>query len=592
MSLEIITVLVVLLLSVILFITEKLPVDFVAIGSALLLIVIGIINMEDGFSGFSNEATITIASMFIISAALSRTGVVIYLGRLVLRIFKLKFWIAATSTLSMAGFISAFINNTPVVAVFLPLIIQVSRSIKISASKLLIPLSYASIFGGIATLIGTSTNIVVSSVAARNGQMPFTMFEFTDLALIFFVVGMIYLIFIGIPMIPERRTESDLTDLFGLGDYLTEVILKKESDSVNIPIKDSKLVKSIGFDILEVLRNGERIVLPSPFFILRENDTLKIRGSVEKIKEVKENTGVLLKPGLKWHDQDLISEDVVLVEAIIAPNSILEGRTLKESDFRFRFGGTVLAIRHRGRMMHEKISSTKLMSGDALLMEISKERLATIKERKMFLFLSEAETPTFRKVQMLTAITITAAVIATVTMNLLPIAVAALMGASLMILFNCITLQQAYKSIDWPVIMLLAGSLAIGVAMEKTGAAKYLAELLVGTVGAMQPTVILSAFYLLTLILTEAMSNNATAALVTPIAIFTANSIGVDPRPFLIAVMFGASLAFMSPIGYQTHLLVYNAGRYKYIDFLKVGTPLNIIFWLMATFLIPVFFPF
>jgi di/tricarboxylate transporter len=280
------------------------------------------------------------------------------------------------------------------------------------------------------------------------------------------------------------------------------------------------------------------------------------------------------------------------VEAIIAPNSLLEGRTLKESDFRFRFGGTVLAIRHRGKVMHEKISGTQLLPGDALLIQIPKERFNALKERKMFVFLSEVEPPTFRKIQMFTAIAITSLVITAVTFSILPIAVAALLGAALMILFNCISLEQAYKSIDWHVIMLLAGSLAIGIAMEITGAAGYIADILINTVGAMQPTIILSAFYLLTLILTEAMSNNATAALVTPIAIYTANTIGVDPRPFLIAVMFGASLAFMSPIGYQTHLLVYNAGRYKYVDFLKVGTPLNILFWIMATFLIPVFFPF
>jgi di/tricarboxylate transporter len=589
---EIIIVLLVLLLTVILFITEKLPVDFVSVGAAILLIISGIINMQEGFSGFSNEATITIASMFIISAALTRTGVVIYLGRIVIKLFSKKFRFAAAGTFGLAGIISAFINNTPVVAVFLPLMTQVARAIKISASKLLLPLSYASIFGGITTLIGSSSNIVVSSVAARNGELPFTMFEFTHLAVIFFIIGIIYIVFIGIPLIPERRDESDLTNMFGLGEYLTEIVLKADSESVNLPIKESKLVKSIGFDILEVIRNEERVVLPSPYFILRANDTLRVRGSIEKIKEAMENAGFRIKPGSKWHDQDLISEDVVLVEAIIAPNSLLEGRNLKESDFRFRFGGTVLAIRHRGKTMHEKISSTRLQSGDALLMEISKDRLAALKERKIFVFLSEIEPPTFRKIQMLISVMISGLVVISVALGILPIAVAAITGAALLILLNIVTLEQAYRAIDWPVIMLLAGSLAIGVAMEKSGTASFMANTIISTVGTMSPVIILSAFYLLTLVLTEAMSNNATAALITPIAIFTANSIGVDPRPFLIAVMFATSLAFMSPIGYQTHLLVYNAGRYKYIDFVKVGTPLNIICWIMATILIPIFFPF
>ncbi|HZW39522.1 MAG TPA: SLC13 family permease [Ignavibacteriaceae bacterium] len=592
MTHQIIIVLVILFIALVLFITEKIRVDIISMMIVVILIISGILSADEGLSGFGNEGTITIAAMFILSEGLFRTGVVVYLGRIVTRVFKMNFIIACIITFSLVALVSAFINNTPVVAIFLPILLQVAKDSKISASKLLMPLSYASILGGIITLIGTSTNIIVNSFAVKLGQHAFSMFEMAPAALVIFAIGIIYVIFIGIPLIPSRRAESDLTTSYGLGEYLTEIIVKKESNSVNVELKDSPLVKNLGIDVLEIVRGEERIFLPSPQTVLKENDLLRVKLNVENVKELQEKDGVLFKPGLKWKDQDFTSPNISLVEAVIAPHSFLEDKTLKQSGFKERFGLTVLGIRHRGRFMQEHVANTKLQPGDALLMEIDKTNIESLRENNAFLFVNEVEPPTFIKSKILIAILVIVGVVIASSLELLPIAIAALIGSLVLVLTRCISIDHAYRAIDWQIIFLLAGTLSLGQAMEKTGAAKLISDTLVSYVGSLGPYIILGAFYLLTLVLTEVMSNTATAALVTPIAISTAVSMGLDPRPFLIVVMFAASLAFMSPVGYQTHLLVYNPGRYKFKDFLKVGTPLDIICWVTSVVVVPIFFPF
>ena len=552
----------------------------------------GILSPEEGISGFSNEATITIAALFILSEGWFKTGVVNYIGRIFIKIFERKFWIANSFMMFISGVVSAFINNTTQVALSIPILLKVSKELKISPSKLLLPLSYATVFGGILMLIGTSTNILVSSLAKQYGQPPFSMFEFTPLASIFFVAGLLYMMFIGIHLIPDRGKDSDLTSSYGLGDYLTEIIIKKESSSVGKKIKEAPLVKDLGIEILEIRRDKKRLSLPSPSTILQEDDHLIIKCDVEKIKELQEKSGILLKPGLKWKDKELESEEFVLVEAVISPHSFLIGKNLKKIKFRNRFRATVLAIKHRGKTMYENVAGTNLMAGDALLIEISKVNLESLKEDDAFVVVSEIEPPTFKTSKIIMSILIMTAVVVIASLEILPISTAAIIGAILIVLTRCISLENAYRAIDWQIIMLLAGSISLGLAMEKTGTAKFISDGVLSIVGAYGHTVTLSAFYLITLTLTETMSNNATAALMTPIAISTAASLNLDPRPFLITVMFAASLAFMMPIGYQTHLMVFNPGRYRIIDFIKVGTPLNILFWLLATFLIPVFFPF
>ncbi len=592
MTLEITFVFLLVLTTVLLFVTEKLPVDLVALIVMATLLVSGIISLEEGISGFSNTATVTVAAMFVISAGLFKTGALKVISSNLERIGRHSFWVALIAMMLVVGVISAFVNNTATVAIFMPIVLRVAREANVSPSKLLMPLSFASIFGGACTLIGTSTNILVNSIAERDGIGSFGMFEFTPIGLMIFVVGMIYMVLIGVPMIPSKGTGEDLTDKFGMGDYLTEIILLQKAKSVGKTLKDSPLVRDMDIDILEVFRGGRRLPMPSHEVILQEYDVLRVRANVRKIREIQEREGIVIKSGLKWRDKDLESEHAILVEAVIAPHSMLDGKSLEDIGFRDRFGASPLAIRHSGAVRHEKLETTVLRGGDALLIEVKRDHLIQLKKHPAFVFISEVEQAIFRKRKVLPALAVVSGVVITSALGIFPIVVSAIVGAIILILSGCLTLEEAYESIDWKVIFLLAGLLTLGIALEKSGAAALVAKTMIDYIGPWGPLALLSAFFFITSILTEAMSNNASAALLAPIAIVAAESQGLSARPFLMAVMFGASLSFMTPVGYQTNTLIYGPGQYRFSDFLRVGTPLNIIFWLLCTWFIPKLWPF
>lgn len=593
MSFEIGLVIAVAFCAVVLFATEKLSVDVIAIVVMATLLVSQIITPEQGISGFSNKATVTVAAMFIISAGLFKTGAVSYLGKVTSMVFKKGYWFGLIAVTVFVGFFSAFINNTPVVAIFIPILLGVAKDVKISPSKLLMPMSFASMFGGVCTLIGTSTNILVSSIAEESGLKAFSMFEFAPMGLILFGIGMLYMFLIGIKLIPDRRTEGDLIESFRLQEYITEVVLLENSTSIGYAIKDAPLIKEIDIAIIEVHRHGEVFSVPSAEMILKAGDVLRVRCDLEKFNKIREREGVKLKPRFKWSDEDIESEDTRLVEAVVALNSYFINKSLKELQFRENFGATVLALRHRGKLMREKISETELDAGDALLLEVKLDRFNQLKQNPSFVVISEIEQPRFRKSKLIPALLIVFGVILTATLGILPIVVSSIVGSILLVLFGCLTMEEAYKAIEWRIIFLLAGVLTLGVALENSGAASLLSKTIVEGVGDWGGKVaILSAFFLLTSLLTGVMSNNATAALLAPIAIGTANALGVSPRPFLVAVMIAASASFMTPVGYQTNTLIYGPGQYRFADFLKVGTPLNIIIWIAATILIPYFWEF
>jgi di/tricarboxylate transporter len=592
MTVEMIFVLALITIAVYLFASERFPVDLVALMIMAVLLLSGIISAEEGISGFSNTATVTVGAMFILSAALFKAGAVNAVGAWTVRAFRYNFWVGLFLMMVLSGTLSAFVNNTPVVAIFIPILVGVAREIKRSPSVLLMPLSFASMFGGVCTLIGTSTNILLSSIAVRYGQPEFTMFEFTSLGLIFFAAGTLYMMTIGIRLIPKRKADEALTKQFGMGDYMTEIILLPEAKSVGKPLRNSPLEKEVGVEIIEVIRNGKRLQLPPSRTKLQAGDVLRVVGDVEKVRKLQERVGIRLKAEAKFEDEDLESEEVVLVEAIISPNSILEGKTLERVRFRDRFGVTALAIRHHGKVMHTNLEKVRLKAGDALLMEVRRDEIEDLRDEEVFVFISEVGLPQFHKSKMITALLIAAGVVTTAATGFLPIVISAIVGCVLMVLTGCISLEEAYKAIDWKVIFLLAGALTLGVALEKTGSAALLSGVIIDIVGGWGPIAIVAAFYLLTSLLTETMSNNATAVLLAPIAIASASSLGVDPRPLLMTITFAASASFMTPVGYQTNAMIYGAGQYRFSDFLRVGTPLNIIFWILATIFIPQFWPF
>lgn len=591
MTLEMVVVLVLLVAVVILFATEKLAVDLVALLILATLLGSGILSPEEGLAGFSNSATITVAAMFVLSAGLFKTGALNAVGTILTRVSKRNFSAALVAIMLTSGILSAFINNTAVVVVFMPILLSVARDAKISASKLLMPLSFASMFGGVCTLIGTSTNILVSTIAEQHGLPAFSMFEFSALGLILFGVGLVYMLTLGVQWIPYRRTQPELTQKYGMGNYLTDVVLLPQAKSVGKRLAEAPLTQDLDVDIIGITRDGATDFLPTPDTVLQANDVLRVRCNVEQIRKLQEREGVALKASMKWRDQDLESEQVTLVEAVIAPNSALVGKTLKQLQFRSTFGATALAIRHRGTVVHERLGRTRLDAGDVLLIEVKRERLPQIKQNSAFVIVSEIGLPEFRKNKMVPAALIIGGVVAAAALNYLPIVASALIGCVLLILTRCINMEEAYQAVEWSIIFLIAGVLSLGMAMEKTGVARILSDVLISVVGDWGPVALLSALFFVTMMLTNVMSNAATAALLAPIAIFAADSMQVNPRPFLMAVTFAASLSFMTPVGYQTNTLIYGAGKYKFVDFLRVGTPLNLLFWLLATFLIPVIWP-
>lgn len=593
MTIEIIIVLALVVLAIVLFSTEKIPIDLTALLIMTILMVSGIISIDEGVSGFSNDATVTIAAMFVISGALIKTGFAEMMSNYLIDLFKRRgFWAAILIMMIMVAIASAFINNTPIVAVFLPVMLKVGDELNISGSKLLMPLSFAAIFGGTTTLIGTSTNILVSSIAKSRGLEPFGMFEFTELGVIFLILGISYMIFIGIRMIPERRKKEDLTGSFELREFISEVVILPEAKSIGMAIKDSPLIKDTSISIIEIHRKNKEVILPRAGTILNEGDVLVVTGDLDKIKALQETREVAWKHESKLMDTDIATGDIMLIEAIISSNSFLIGRTLKSSNFRNRYRGMAIGLRHRGRSVTSKIGTTRLQAGDALLIEVRKDNFANFNESNDFVFINRIQVNTLKREKMIPSLVVLAGVVTVAAMGIASIVVTAIAGAVLLVLMRTITLEEAYKAIDWRVIFLLAGAITLGIALDKTGATRLFSDSLISAIGPNNPYLLVSTFYFITFVLTSIMSNTATVALIAPIAIFTSESLGLDSRPLLIAVMFAASADFMTPIGYQTNTMIYSAGRYKFMDFVKIGTPLDVIFWIAATLLIPVLFPF
>jgi di/tricarboxylate transporter len=589
---EILVVLALTVACVYLLSTEKLPVDLVAVLALVALVVTRIVTVEEGLSGLSNPATVTVAAMFVLSSGLAQTGALNAASTLLARQGRKRPWISTLLLMLVVGFASAFVNNTAVVAVFLPVAIEVARAAKVSPSRLLMPLSFASMFGGVCTLVGTSTNILVSTIAERHGQRPFAMFELAPVGLVTASAGIVYMFAIGMRLIPDRRQGTDLTQTFGMADYLTDVVLREDAKSVGMQANQSALVQELETDILAVFRNGELIERPLDQILLQAGDVLRLRCDSPRIEKLQDRMGVSLVSHLGWRDSDLEGGDMELVEAVVAPNSVLAGATLKSFRFRDTFGAKVLAIRHHGQLARTKLDSTPLRPGDTLLIAVRQHRLEMLARNPAFVMVTPKAAPAFRKKKTLLAFAILAGAIAANALNIVPIVVSAIAGCALMVITGCLKPEEVYRAVDWKVILMLAGLLPLGTAIETTGAARLLSDFVVAVFGYFGPWALLAALYLCTSIFTEVMSNAATAVLLAPIAIGAAASLGVDSRPFLVAVAFAASSSFMTPVGYQTNTLIYGPGAYRFSDFVRVGTPLNVLFWILATLLIPQFWPF
>ncbi len=568
---------------VVLFVSEKYRLDIVAMLGLGVLLALGLVTLEDGFSGFSNPATLTVAAMFVLSAGLQKTGATAVVGRMMVRYSRNHF--AALVVIMVAVTVmSAFVNNTAAVAVFIPLVTILATRRKIAASKLLIPLSYASQFGGVCTLIGTSTNLLVSSISAEAGYGEFSMFEFSRMGLILFAAGVAYFLIFGRWLLPDRQPH-ELATSYHLGEYVTELRIRHKSPLVGKSVLESRLGEDHDIRVLGVLNAGEEGWAPLRR-VLQPDDVLLVHGSLPDLMRLRGTMGLRIDADFKLRDETLQSEDLRLVEALVAPGSDLIGHTLKEVDFRNRYKALVLAMQRRGKTINDRLGSVRLGLGDALLIQAHGTQIRELRRDADFIVLGEVPGGTLRHKAPL-AIGILLAVVGLAAFDVVPIPVTAVLGCVALVMTRILEPEDIYRSINWQVIFLLAGVLPLGIAMHTSGAAGFLASQVVSLVGDMGPVAVLAAIYLLAAIMTETMSNAAAAVLLAPIAISTAGHLGVDPKPFLMAITFAASTGFSTPVGYQTNTMIYNPGGYRYVDFLRAGVPLNILFCILSTIFIP-----
>lgn len=582
-------------IAIILFATEALPVDLVAILILISLILTGVLTPQEGIKGFSNKATITVAFMFVLSAALLKTGALQVLAHRLSSLFRYKFNAGILLMMLMIAIISAFINNTPVVAMFIPVVIQIAHTSGQEPSKMLIPLSFASIFGGMCTLIGTSTNILVSGIAEENGIEGINMFSMTPIAAVLLVIGLIYMSLIGIRLLPKNSEGKTLKKSIDFNEYITEIQLLENSTSVEKTIMDSELVKEFEMDIIEVKRNNEVFTLPQGDFILNANDILKVRCHADKIKSLKGKAKSFNVSPLKIGEDDLTGKNAALVEMVITSSSEIHGKTLAQLDFRRRYRAIPLAIKHRENIMQDDLYKIKLHAGDVILAEVKSHYIKTLKKNETqqdapFVLLSEDHLTDFNKPKFIMVISLIFLMVALAALDIVDILTGSITAVTLLVLSKVLKTKDIYEAINWKIIFLLAGALSLGLAIDKTDLDIMIAQTIIDYLSPFGIIAIISGLYITTSLLTEVMSNNASAALMAPIAIATASTLESDAIPFLITIMLAASATFMTPIGYQTNTMVYSAGQYKFKDFFKVGVMLNLCFWLTASFVIPLYF--
>ena len=574
------------------FITEWLPVDITALCIAVVLIVLGLVTPDEGIAGFGNSATITVMAMFILSAGITRTGVVQVFRDLLLK------WGGKSVTRQilvmgiLVGPISAFINNTAVVAIFLPIVEEWCKKRGISPSKLLMPLSFVTVLGGMITVIGTSTNVLASGIAKDLGYGEFRLFQFSALGIITFLIGLAYLALIAPRLLPNRKNlTSDLvSEGYGLEDYVTEVIVSPTSKLIGQTFGSARLQRDSEVDVLEIIRDQERLPQPVTSRTIRAEDILLVRGKTDDVLKIRAEQGLDILPDVKFNQKTLATElnstDEGVAEVLILSNSRLIGSTLKDLRFRQRYNLTVLALRRGEELVRERLGKVPLRFGDLLLVQGDKQSLLGLQTTRELLVIEQKEPEAIRRDKAWLAIAIILGVVLIAAFDLLPILVSALMGVVLMIVTGVIKPGEVYGAVRWDVIFLLAGLIPLGTAMENSGATKWLADNLMVLGGNFSGYWVLLFFYIITSLLTEILSNNATVVLLLPIAAEVAKALSLSPISLMFAVTFAASNSFMTPIGYQTNTMVYGPGGYKFWDFFRVGAPLNLLMAIITPLLI------
>lgn len=576
------------------FVRERIPSDVVALLAMAALLILGLLSVDDALDVFSNAAPITIGAMFVLSAALERTGVIGAVGNRVVLLSKTWSPLAAIAVLMLVVIVlSAFMNNTPIVVILIPVAIRLAQSVNISPSRLLIPLSFASIFGGMTTLIGTSTNLLVDGVVQNSGLAPFGIFEITGAGLCLALAGTVYMTLVGRWLLPDRETLATMLPSTKSRRFVAQVLVPVDSVLVGKTIKETGFTAEKGFTVIDVMRENRSRRTELSTLSLQGGDRLVIRSPVSEMLSLREAGDVAIGSGSgSAHAFEPVqTTETRVMEGVVGPQSRLVGRPIVGAGLVRLYGVYAIAIHRRGENIGLGGKNIRFDIGDTVLVEGPPAGLRQMFDDGMLSNLTETEDRPIRRDKAPIAIGAVALVMILAAFGVMPIAGLALIAAAGVIALGCLDHQEAYKSIQWEILMLIFGMLAVGKALETTGAAAFLVDGIAGQIGHLPPLVTLAAVYLITSVLTEFVSNNATAILMTPIAIGLAASLGVDARPFVVAVMFAASASFATPIGYQTNTLVYTAGGYKFTDFALVGLPLNLLFFAVSMLVIPAFWP-
>jgi len=591
MTLDIGIVFAILAGALLLFVTEALTIDMVALAIIVALAFSGVLTPTEAVSGFANPAVITIAALFVVSAGLVRTGALAFVAEKIIQLSGRSPVKVLLISMLTVGVISAFMNNTPVIVIFLPIMLGIAHKLGISASKLLMPLTFASTFGGSCTLIGTSTNIIVSSLSESQGFGELGMFEFAKLGIVLGVAGILYIILIGRRLIPERRTVTGILAGQGVREYMTELVLDKGTPITGKLLRNTFFARYSDLRELQIIRDDEIIWPPLQNVALKEGDILLVRGSATDIMSIQSQDGIGLFPELTSEAIRLGASHTTLAEFVIMPNSELENRTVKGFGFHERFNAVVVAVQRRGAHLREKIGRMRLRMGDVLLVLAGSESLERLRSSSDLALIEGTTKPVLEKQKGPIALGIIVAIVILASLNIAPVLILAVAGAFLMVLTRCVSPVHAYQAINIPILVLLAGTIPLGYAMEKTGGAELVATNLMDLMSQFGPHAQLAVMYVLTVMLTAMMSKNATAVLMVPIAISSAIAAGLNPKAFIMVVAFGVSASFATPVGCQNNALVYGPGGYRYVDFMKVGIPLNIIFLAISLAFIPMFWP-
>jgi di/tricarboxylate transporter len=577
-----------ILAALVLFSLERMPTDATALGVLLFLILTGLLPAEQAFAGFGSDVFILILGLLILMEALSRTGVTDYVGNAILRHTNSGSGRILLTVMISAVAIGAFMSNTAATAFFLPIVIGLAANAKLSPAKFLMPLAFASILASSITLIGTSTNIVVSGLMTQYDLAPISMFELAPAGIPIAVVGLAYMSLLGRRLVPDRIPAEELEGISS-GLYMTEILIPSDSPLVGKTLDASGLGRDLDLMVLRIIR-GKKHIVPRADTMVENGDVLLVQGARGNILRIKQMSGAEIKADVEFSLSELEAEDVMLTDVIITPGSPLVRRTLRGLDFRNRYELQVLAVNRYGKTLTRQLSRVRLRTADILVVQGETARIEALERREHFRILRSTGERRPNRRRMWIAIAIFAGTLVATTLNLLSLPVAMLLGALLVFATRCITPEEAYRRINWKVLILIASMLALGAAMETTGTADFLASQIVGLLGSAQPAWLLTGFFALTVLLTQPMSNQAAAAVVLPVAIQTARQAGLNPRSFAIMIALAASCSFLTPLE-PACLLVYGPGRYRFIDFVKVGALLTVLVYAIAIVMVMLVWP-